>query len=75
MKFDDNEAMEGVVVGNSNEFAPGDFDDGSIGSSGKMIVRRLDQYDVNFEDTRPFAVARWEDIVETAKEMLSISGN
>lgn len=84
MKLDESEAMEGIVVGNGH--ATTDFDNGSIGSDKahfdngsidpeKTLVRRLDEYDVNFDDTRAFSVSRWKDIVKTTSERLSVSGN
>jgi hypothetical protein len=73
MKWEESEPMEGAVD-NGNGFAIPDFDHGSVGSLEKG-VRRLDEYDVDFGDTRDFALVRWADIVKGATENLTPSGN
>jgi hypothetical protein len=73
MKWEESEPMEGVVD-NGNGFARTDFDHGSVGSLEKG-VRRLDEYDVDFGDTRDFTLVRWADIVKGATENLTPSGN
>jgi len=74
MKLDESEAMEGIVGGNGNDHATADFDNGSIDPE-KALVRRLDEYDVDFGDTRDFTLVRWADIVKGATENLTPSGN
>jgi hypothetical protein len=43
--------------------------------SEKEPIRRLDEYDINFEDAREFFNGRWLDIVTTATERLTPSGS
>jgi hypothetical protein len=38
-------------------------------------TRKLEEYDINFADTREFVVQRWGDIVKATAAKLSISGN
>jgi hypothetical protein len=74
MKLDESKTMEGIIVRDGNRHATTDFDSGSTDPE-KTLVRRLDEYDVDFSDTRAFCVSRWKDIVKTTSEMLSVSGN
>jgi hypothetical protein len=62
------------VVGAPNGLAGGDFNGGELGSLEKVPVRRLDEYDVDFNDTREFCVLRWVDIVQATSERLTLSG-
>jgi len=39
-----------------------------------VSVPRLDEYDVDFNDTKKFTVRRWEDILKIASDKLSASG-
>jgi hypothetical protein len=40
-----------------------------------LPTRKLEEYDINFDDTREFTVQRWGDIVKATIAKLSISGN
>jgi hypothetical protein len=42
---------------------------------GNFAVRKLEEYDIDFDDTRKFTVQRWGDIVKAAIATLSIGGN
>jgi hypothetical protein len=56
---------------------------GDVGSTGldelvlseKESMRRLDEYEIDFNNARDFFSKRWLDILATAKERLSASGN
>ena len=43
--------------------------------SEKESMRRLGEYEIDFDNARVFFSERWLDILTTAKERLSISGN
>ncbi len=43
--------------------------------SEKESMRRLDEYEIDFNDARDFVSKRWLDILATLKERLSVSGN
>jgi hypothetical protein len=42
---------------------------------GNFAVRKLEEYYIDFDDTRKFTVQRWGDIVKAAIATLSIGGN
>jgi hypothetical protein len=42
---------------------------------GNFALRKLEEYDIDFDDTRKFTVQRWGDIVKAAIATLSIEGN
>ena len=42
---------------------------------GNFAVRKLEEYDIDFNDTREFTVQRWGDIVKASIATLSIGGN
>jgi hypothetical protein len=67
------DAKTGVVEAH-NGLAGGDLDGGELRSLEKVPVRRLDEYDVDFNDTREFCVLRWVDIVQATSERLTLSG-
>lgn len=46
---------------------------GPLAPPGKRSVPRIDEYDVDFSDTKIFTVQRWEDILKIASERLSAS--
>jgi hypothetical protein len=48
--------------------------DGFIFSE-KEPLRRLDEYEIDFDDARDFFIGRWLDIVTTATDRLTVSGN
>lgn len=43
--------------------------------SERESIRRLDEYEIDFNNARDFFSKRWLDILATAKERLSVSGN
>jgi hypothetical protein len=43
--------------------------------SEKESMRRLDEYEIDFNNARDFFSQRWLDILATARERLSVSGN
>jgi hypothetical protein len=43
--------------------------------SEKEPLRRLDEYEIDFDDARDFFTGRWQDIVTTATDRLTVSGN
>jgi hypothetical protein len=43
--------------------------------SEKEPLRRLDEYEIDFDDARDFFTGRWRDIVTTATDRLTVSGN
>ena len=43
--------------------------------SEKESMRRLDEYEIDFSNARDFFSKRWLDILATARERLSVSGN
>ena len=43
--------------------------------SEKEHIRRLDEYEIDFNDARDFFNGRWLDIINTATDRLSASGN
>jgi hypothetical protein len=51
-----------------------DLENVNLEPSEQTIVRRLDEYDVDFSDTRNFCVLRWQDIVKTTTEKLTADG-
>jgi hypothetical protein len=44
-------------------------------SQPKEPIRKLDEYEIDFNNTREFCSRRWLDIVGITKERLSVSGN
>jgi hypothetical protein len=43
--------------------------------SEKESMRRLDEYEIDFNNARDFFSQRWLDILATARKRLSVSGN
>jgi hypothetical protein len=43
--------------------------------SEKAPLRRLDEYEIDFDDARAFFSGRWLDTVTTATDRLTVSGN
>jgi hypothetical protein len=43
--------------------------------SEKESIRRLDEYEIDFNNARDFFSRRWLDILATARERLSVLGN
>ena len=48
---------------------------GEVVFSEKESMRRLDEYEIDFSNARDFFSKRWLDILATARERLSVSGN
>jgi len=46
-----------------------------VGSEGSLPHARLDEYEIDFSDTRRFCASRWEDILQATTERLTASGN
>jgi hypothetical protein len=83
MLRNEHRGSNGGVVVVENGPAPLDINDGNLGSLEKAPVPRfmekgpvprLDEYVVDFSDTRMFCVRRWIDIVRTTTERLNASG-
>ncbi len=47
----------------------------AVAFSEKESMRRLDEYEIDFSNAREFFSKRWLDILATARERLSVSGN
>jgi hypothetical protein len=67
MKFDDGAPPHGVdmTTARLDEFA----------FSEKVPLRRVDEYEIDFNDARDFFTGRWLDILTMATERLSAAGN
>jgi hypothetical protein len=62
------------IAGDGDGLAKEKFHDGDVRSVENVPVRRLDEYEVDFSDTRNFCILRWVDIVKTTTERLNASG-
>lgn len=51
-----------------------DYETSEFSEKNDLEVRRLDEYDVDFSDTRTFSVLRWADTVKTSTDRLTASG-
>jgi hypothetical protein len=59
---------------NGNGLAVRGFEDGNRPLKIRVPVRREDEYEVDFSDTRKFFVHRWDDIVKTTTDRMTTSG-
>ncbi|CZR55427.1 uncharacterized protein PAC_05315 [Phialocephala subalpina] len=50
-----------------------DYETSEFSEKNDLEVRRLDEYDVDFSDTRTFSVLRWADTVKTSTDRLTAS--
>jgi hypothetical protein len=70
-------AMKGVSDINghaSKDSLVRDLENVNLEPSEQPSIRREDEYDVDFSDTRSFCVLRWQDIVKTTTERLTADG-
>jgi hypothetical protein len=51
-----------------------DLENVNLEPSEQPLVRRLDEYDVDFSDTSKFCVLRWQDIVKITTDRLTADG-
>ena len=67
MAVNDGAGLNGVDVVSTR------FDE--VVLSEKEPIRRLDEHEIDFDNARDFFSRRWLDILATARERLSVSGN
>ena len=75
MKLNKGEVSTGAVGEDVTGLAARDFGFDDRVSRKSVPDRKLDEYEIDFSDTRNFCMVRWRDIVKAKTEKLTASGN